>query len=73
MKTAWISVNKKLPRQNQRVIAKYVGVYGPTIVTFWRDGVNTHFGEPPCSQPATHWMPLIKRKRSKKYWDKVRG
>jgi len=60
----WISVKEKLPRQNQRVLAKYEGVYGPRVVTFWtdgpqtKDGVNTHFGEPPASEPATHWAPL---------------
>lgn len=54
----WINVKTRLPRQNQRVVALYRGVYGPRIVTFWRDGVNTHFGTPPESQPATHWMPL---------------
>jgi hypothetical protein len=56
----WISVKTKLPRQNQRVIAKYVGVYASSVVTFWSDGVNTHFGHPPASQPATHWRPLPK-------------
>lgn len=56
--SAWVSVKTKLPRNRQRVLAKYVGVYGPRVVTFWRDGVNTHFGEPPESQPATHWAPI---------------
>ena len=57
MKTEWISVKQRLPRQGQSVIAKYEGVYGPRIVKFWKDGVNTHFGSPPESQPATHWKP----------------
>ena len=57
MKTRWISTKKRLPQQGQTVIAKYVGVYGPRIVTYWNDG-NTHFGDPPVSQPATHWKPL---------------
>lgn len=57
MKTRWISTKKRLPRQGQTVIAKYVGVYRPRIVSFWFDGVNTHFGNPPESQPATHWKP----------------
>lgn len=56
----WIRVEEKMPRQNQRVIAKYVGVYGPTVVTYWFDGTNHHFGNPPVSQPATHWMPVKK-------------
>jgi hypothetical protein len=57
-KSKWISVKTRLPRQHQKVVAKYVGVYGPRVVTFWRDAVNTHFGEPPASELATHWMPL---------------
>lgn len=59
MKTAWISVKRRLPRDGQRVLAKYVDVYGPIVVTFWRDeGGGTHFGMPPASQPATHWCPI---------------
>lgn len=54
----WNSVDVKLPEQNQRVLAKYEGVYGPRVVTFWFDGTNTHFGDPPMSQPATHWHLL---------------
>ena len=54
----WIPVSEKLPRQNQRVWARYVGVYNPKLVTFWRDDVNTHFGNPPASEPASHWKPF---------------
>jgi len=57
-KTAWISVKTKLPRRNQRVLAKYEGVYGPRVVTYWHDGLNQHFGSPPLSEPATHWTPI---------------
>lgn len=56
----WISVAHNLPRNGQTVIAKYTGVWGPKIVTFWRDAVNTHFGDRTtlASQPATHWRKL---------------
>lgn len=58
MKYEWVSVKKRLPSQGQSVIAKYEGVYGPRWVIFWKDGVNTHFGFPPESRPATHWKPV---------------
>jgi hypothetical protein len=54
----WIACADALPEVGERVLAKYEGVYGPRVVTFWRDSVNLHFGEPPESQPATHWHPL---------------
>lgn len=50
----WHKPEKKLPREGQTVVAKYEGVYGPRIVTYWNDGAS-HFGEPPCSEPITHW------------------
>lgn len=51
-----------MPRQNQTVIAKYVGVYGPRVVNYWFDGTNDHFGDPItlASEPATHWQPVKK-------------
>lgn len=57
----WNRVSDKLPRQHQQVLAKYVGVYGPRVVTYWHDGVNAHFGthhSPFGPQPATHWRKL---------------
>jgi hypothetical protein len=54
----WINCKTKMPQNGQRVLAKYVGVYGPTVVTYWFDGVNHHFGEPPESEPATHWAEI---------------
>ena len=56
----WISCNDKTPRNGQKVLAKYAGVYSGRLVTFWRDDVNTHFGNPATleSQPATHWRPV---------------
>lgn len=65
-KSPWISVKEKLPRNGQRVIAIYSGVYIHRLVNFWKDcGDNPHFGYPDesdgkGSQPATHWMPLEK-------------
>jgi hypothetical protein len=58
MKIKWISVKKRLPKEGQRVLAKYTGVYGTRCVLFWRDSGGVHFGEPPFSYPASHWMPL---------------
>lgn len=59
-KAKWFKVSERLPRQRQRVIARYDGVYGPRIVSFWSDGVNTHFGDLKTleSHPATHWKPI---------------
>lgn len=57
-KTAWISVKDRYPENGARVLAKYEGVYGPTVVTYWYDGINHHFGDPPFSNPATHWCPI---------------
>jgi hypothetical protein len=57
-KTAWIACKTKMPRIGQRVLAKYEGVYRARVVTYWFDGVNHHFGEPPLSEPATHWCPI---------------
>ena len=54
----WIKCSDRKPRTGERVLAKYEGVYGPRVVTFWADGVNDHYGDPPESQPATHWCPL---------------
>ena len=60
----WISVRERLPKDGQRVISSYAGVYDYRIVTFWKDGGdNAHFGtsgdlDGKGSQPATHWMPL---------------
>ncbi len=56
----WVSVKTKMPRNNQRVLAKYRGVYGPTVATYWFDGVNHHFGSPEtlASEPATHWKEM---------------
>jgi len=53
----WRDASKILPKNSQEVVAIYKGVYGPRVVTFWRDGVNNHFGYP-ASQPATHWIPI---------------
>jgi hypothetical protein len=50
----WISVDDRTPREGQRVLTTYVGVYDYDVVTFWRDNVNDHYGH----QPATHWKPL---------------
>jgi hypothetical protein len=54
----WTECKKKMPKNGQRVLAMYKGVYGPAIVTYWHDGVNHHFGNPPVSHPATHWKPF---------------
>jgi hypothetical protein len=56
----WRSVKRHLPRQGQQVVAKYVGVYGPRIVTYWHDGANSHFGDRDtlASEPASHWKKL---------------
>jgi DNA-binding NtrC family response regulator len=51
----WISVETAFPPNQHRVLAMYKGVYGPRVVTYWYDGVNHHFGNPPTSEPATHW------------------
>lgn len=59
MKTNWVSVKKKMPKNGQKVIAKYAGVYGPRVVKYWFDGANHHFGYP-ASEPATHWCLLPK-------------
>ena len=64
--TKWIDVKEKLPKPEQRVIARYKGVYDYRIVLFWKDVDGaSHFGHPSekdgrGSQPATHWMPLLK-------------
>ena len=61
---AFYRVSDKLPKDGQRVIAKYAGVYNARIVTFWKDGGgNNHFGllneiDGKGSQPATHWMNI---------------
>lgn len=60
VKTEWISVWEAMPKPHSKVICKYHGVYDRREVTYWEDGVNTHFGlinEPDGkgSQPATHW------------------
>lgn len=58
-KTNWISVKDKYPKQYHRVLAKYEGVYGPRVVSYWYDGANHHFGGPvEGSQPATHWCAI---------------
>jgi len=59
----WYKIEEKLPEKGQLVLATYVGVYAPRVVTFWRDGSNMHFGtaaEPDGrgSQPATHWAEI---------------
>jgi len=59
----FIPITRRLPKNMQRVIAHYQGVYDYRIVTFWQDNVNDQFGlhnEPDGrgSQPATHWLPL---------------
>lgn len=52
------------PKDGQRVLCRYAGVYEVRVVTFWRDGGGSaHFGLPnepdgKGSQPATHWQPL---------------
>ena len=56
----WNSVETSLPRDGQKVFARYEGVYDMRPVTFWRDTSNGHFGLPTepdgrGSQPATHW------------------
>ena len=59
--TKWIRTKTAMPSNNERVLAKYEGVYDARIVTFWRDGGGRpHFGLPSeadgkGSQPATHW------------------
>lgn len=64
--TQWVRVQDALPRESQRVVAIYAGVYGPRVVTFWRDtGGAAHFGLPnepdgKGSQPTSHWLPLPK-------------
>lgn len=60
----YFSVDERLPRTGDTVIAKYEGVYTNRKVVFWRDyDMGTHFGridEPDGrgSQPATHWKPV---------------
>jgi hypothetical protein len=54
----WIKCLEKMPVSGQRVLAKYEGVYGPQVVTYWFDGTNHHFGHPPFSEPATHWCSI---------------
>jgi len=54
----WIACSDALPDVGQRVLAKYEGVYGPRVVTFLKSGEDPRFGEPPESEPATHWHPL---------------
>lgn len=63
----WIDIRitaPELPKIGERVLAIYKGVYGPRLVTFWRDGGNQpHFGHPDepdgkGSQPATHWLRI---------------
>lgn len=54
----WISIEKEYPPPRIRVLAKYEGVYGPRVVTYWFDGANHHFGNPPESEPVTHWHYL---------------
>lgn len=62
----WIKTSTKTPKDGQRVIVKYTGVYDARIVTFWMDaGGAHHYGHPnepdgKGSQPATHWMPIPK-------------
>lgn len=56
--SVWVDCNEKMPRNKQRVLAKYKGVYEPRVVIYWYDGVNHHFGEPPQSEPATHWCEI---------------
>ena len=62
--TKWIRTKTTMPSNNERVLAKYEGVYDSRIVTFWRDGGGfPHFGLPTeadgkGSQPATHWAKL---------------
>lgn len=57
----YISVNKILPKNGQKVFAKFEGVYKDRKVVFWRDSrLIAQFGridEPDGkgSQPATHW------------------
>ena len=64
-RNSWISVKERLPKDGQRVISSYAGVYDYRIVTFWKDGGdNAHFGthndlDGKGSQPATHWMALL--------------
>ena len=59
--TKWIRTKTAMPSNNERVLAKYEGVYDARIVTFWRDGGGRpHFGLPSeadgkGSQPATYW------------------
>ena len=55
---AWVSCEEKTPNVGERVLVKYKGVYGPRVVTYWCDGVNHHFGNPPESNPITHWCRI---------------
>jgi hypothetical protein len=70
-KTKWISVEKELPKSGSRVVAIYLGVYGPRMVTFWKGSRgDTHFGHPneadgEGSQPATHWLKLPAQPKEK--------
>jgi len=60
----WINVEDRLPKNGDKVMAKYDGVYTNRSVVFWFDfNLKTHFGrinEPDGkgSQPATHWAPI---------------
>lgn len=54
----WFDCREKMPKNGQRVLCKYEGVYGPIVASYWFDGVNHHFGIGANSQPATHWKPL---------------
>jgi hypothetical protein len=57
----WIDAKKRSPRHRQVVLAKYEGVYTNRVVTFWKDaGGGKHYGDPPCSNPVTHWALLPK-------------
>jgi len=64
----WISVKKRLPKRNQKVLHVYSGVGGYGISTFWIDiDDNPRFGmvnvDGHGSIPTTHWMPLPKMPR----------
>jgi len=60
----WIPVRERLPRDGQKVLCRYDGVYECRLCWFWIDSGGTHhFGyvsedDGRGSQPATHWMPL---------------
>ena len=60
----YISIEDKMPRTGQKVLAKFEGVYTDRLVTFWRDyDMGTHFGrideaDGKGSQPATHWKEI---------------